>query len=172
MAESRRGFLATGGVAMLGAAGIFSAMSQSAMGQQPAPPILPLGDFGWGDGIKRIKAAGKLVVAQSGNQIPPQYFRDPATNQPAGYDAEVARLIAKDLGVEAVFEEAVVAGRISPSFRAMRYVCWIAFVNERNVCELGASPRRERICGVPSLTRTTLSFLLPAALIIAFTKSS
>ena len=38
----------------------------------------------FGDGIKRIKAAKKVVFAMSGSSIPPQYYRDPSTNQPAG----------------------------------------------------------------------------------------
>src|SRR5262249_2229635 len=69
-------------------------------------------EFAWGDGIRRIKSAGKMVFAMPGSMVPPQYYHDPSTNEPVGYDAEVAKMIAKDLGVEPVFEEAVAAARV------------------------------------------------------------
>jgi ABC-type amino acid transport substrate-binding protein len=69
-------------------------------------------EVAFGDGIKRMKAAKKVVFAMAGASIPPQYYRDPQTNQPTGYDVEVANLIAKDLDVEPVFEEAATAARI------------------------------------------------------------
>jgi polar amino acid transport system substrate-binding protein len=110
---SRRGFIATGGAAAVGAASVLS--GQMAQAQQAAPPQgaqVTAAEFAWGDGIRRIKSAGKMVFAMPGSMVPPQYYHDPATNEPVGYDAEVAKMIAKDLGVEAVFEEAVVAARV------------------------------------------------------------
>ena len=105
---SRRRLLTTGATAIGAATLAAGAVSQSFA--QSNPP--PLGEFAWGDGIRRIKDAGKVVFGMAGSMIPPQYYRDPSTNEPVGYDAEVARLIAKDLDVEPVFEEAVVAARI------------------------------------------------------------
>ena len=77
-------------------------------------------ESGGGDGIKRIKAAGKIVFAQSGSPAPPLYYHDPETQKPAGFDAEIATLIARDLGVQPVFEEAGVAARLS-GLQAGRY---------------------------------------------------
>jgi len=109
---SRRRFFTDSGIAAIGAAGVLASAAGAAFAQQTAAPS-PVSDFAWGDAMKRIKTAGKLVVAQSGSPVPPQYYRDPKTNEPAGYDAEIARMIAKDLDVEPVFEEAIVAARIS-----------------------------------------------------------
>ncbi len=101
---SRRRFFTNGGMAAIGAAGVLASAAAPAFAQQAAAQS-PVSDYAWGDAIKRIKTAGKLVVAQSGSPVPPQYYRDPKTNEPAGYDAEVARMIAKDLDVEPVFHE-------------------------------------------------------------------
>jgi ABC-type amino acid transport substrate-binding protein len=109
---SRRRFFTGGGMAAIGAAGVLASAAGAAFAQQTAAQS-PVSDFAWGDAIKRIKTAGKLVVAQSGSPVPPQYYRDPKTNEPAGYDAEIARMIAKDLDVEPVFEEAIVAARVT-----------------------------------------------------------
>lgn len=106
---SRRRLFETG-AAMIGGATLVAGAAGAAWAQTPPPP--PLGEFAWGDGIKRIKAAGKIIFAMPGSMVPPQYYRDPATNKPVGYDVEVANLIAKDLGVEPEFQEAVVAARI------------------------------------------------------------
>jgi ABC-type amino acid transport substrate-binding protein len=97
----RRRFFAAAGAAGLLAAGAAQA--------QTVPAI---GDFAWGDAIKRIKAAGKVVFGMAGNPVPPQYYHDPNTNKPAGYDVDIANLIAKDLGVEPVFEEVVTPARV------------------------------------------------------------
>jgi ABC-type amino acid transport substrate-binding protein len=96
---------------LVGAATLIASNSSSAVAQSNPPP-LQLGDFAWGAGIKRIKDAGKVIFGMPGSMVPPQYYRDPQTNKPVGYDVEVANLIAKDLDVEPVFEEAVVAARI------------------------------------------------------------
>jgi polar amino acid transport system substrate-binding protein len=111
---SRRGFFRDGGLAAMamGAAGALGARDAWAQAAPPPGQVAVADQYAFGDGIKRIKAAKKVVFAMSGSSIPPQYYRDPTTNQPAGYDVEVAKLVAKDLGVDAVFEEAVVAARI------------------------------------------------------------
>jgi polar amino acid transport system substrate-binding protein len=106
---SRRSFLTAGGLAAVGAAGFVAARPQLAQAQTPPPPAPA--EFAWGDGIRRIKAAGKIVIAMPGRPVPPQYYPD-ASGKPAGYDVEVANMIAKDLNVTPVFEEAVVAPRI------------------------------------------------------------
>jgi polar amino acid transport system substrate-binding protein len=109
---SRRSFFGSGGAAAIGAASALGGSMQMAQAQQAPAAQVTAAEFAWGDGIRRIKSAGKIVCAMPGSMVPPQYYHDPNTNKPEGYDAEVARMIAKDLGVEAVFEEAVVAARI------------------------------------------------------------
>lgn len=107
---SRRNLL-TGGATLAGAAALIASNTGGAVAQS-APPAPALGDFAWGSGIKRIKDAGKVIFGMPGSMVPPQYYRDPNTNEPVGYDVEVANLIAQDLEVEPVFQEAVVAARI------------------------------------------------------------
>ena len=109
---SRRSFFSAGGAAAVGAASALGGSIQMAQAQQTPAAQVTAAEFAWGDGIRRIKSAGKIVCAMPGSMVPPQYYHDPNTNQPVGYDAEIARMFAKDLGVEAVFEEAVVAARI------------------------------------------------------------
>ena len=108
---SRRNVLTIGGAAAVGMASLVSGPIELAQAQQQTGQIVA-SEFAWGDGIRRIKAAGKVVFAMPGSMVPPQYYHDPSTNQPVGYDVEVAKMIAKDLGVEPVFEEAVVAARV------------------------------------------------------------
>lgn len=107
---SRRRLL-TGGATLAGTAALIAANTGGAAAQA-ATPAPALGDFAWGSGIKRIKDAGKIIFGMPGSMVPPQYYRDPNTNEPVGYDVEVAKLIAQDLEVEPVFQEAVVAARI------------------------------------------------------------
>lgn len=107
---SRRSLL-TGGATLVGTAALIAANTGGAAAQTVTPP-LALGSFAWGSGIKRIKDSGKVIFGMPGSMVPPQYYRDPRTNEPVGYDVEVAKLIAKDLEVEPVFQEAVVAARI------------------------------------------------------------
>lgn len=53
-------------------------------------------------------------------QFPPQFYRDPATREPAGYDVEMLKMLARDLGVELKIEDmdftgtvpALLAGRV------------------------------------------------------------
>jgi ABC-type amino acid transport substrate-binding protein len=119
---SRRRFVQGGGFAAMAAgavAGFGPGRATWAQAQTTAPATAPTSgqaavasEYAFGDGIKRIKAAKKVVFAMPGSSVPPQYYHDPQTNQPTGYDVEIAKLIAKDLDVEPVFEEAVVAARI------------------------------------------------------------
>lgn len=104
---SRRNLLTAG--AFIGASALMLGSKEPAMAQAPE---LQLGEFGWGDGIRRIKEAGKIVIGMAGSMVPPQYYRDPQTNEPVGYDVEIAKMIAADLGVEPVYEEAVAAARV------------------------------------------------------------
>ncbi len=104
---SRRSLI--GGGSLVAGAAILAQASQPAQAQQAQPEN---SEFAWGNAVARIKQQGKIVFAMPGSMSPPQYYRDPSTGEPAGYDVEIAKLIAKDLGVEPVFEEAVVAARI------------------------------------------------------------
>ena len=45
-------------------------------------------------------------------QFPPQFYRDPATREPAGYDVELLRMMAKDLGVELQIEDMDFTGQV------------------------------------------------------------
>lgn len=38
-------------------------------------------------------------------QFPPQFYRDPQTHEPAGYDVEMLQMLAKDLGVQLHIED-------------------------------------------------------------------
>jgi L-cystine transport system substrate-binding protein len=109
---SRRRFFQQGSLAAM-SAGVFGALQASPMSAwAQSPQVAVASEFAFGDGLKRIRAAKKVTFAMSGSSIPPQYYHDPKTNQPAGYDVEIAKLIAADLEVEPIYEEAVVAARI------------------------------------------------------------
>lgn len=56
----------------------------------------------------RIKSAGKIVIATQPNYAPIVY-KDPATNQMAGFDYELGEAIAKELGVKAEWQETAFA---------------------------------------------------------------
>jgi polar amino acid transport system substrate-binding protein len=56
----------------------------------------------------RIKAAGKIVIATQPNYAPIVY-KDPATNQMAGFDYELGEAIAKELGVKAEWQDTAFA---------------------------------------------------------------
>jgi polar amino acid transport system substrate-binding protein len=45
-------------------------------------------------------------------QFPPQFYRDPATREPAGYDVELLRMMAKDLGVELQIDDMDFTGQV------------------------------------------------------------
>ncbi|MGK9233749.1 ABC transporter substrate-binding protein [Inquilinus limosus] len=66
----------------------------------------------------RIKQAGKIVVGTN-NNYPPIIFKDPATNVLQGVDIDLARAIAKQLGVEVEFQEIAFA-QMLPSLQTGR----------------------------------------------------
>jgi polar amino acid transport system substrate-binding protein len=45
-------------------------------------------------------------------QFPPQFYRDPVTREPAGYDVELLRLMARDLGVELQIDDMDFTGQV------------------------------------------------------------
>ncbi|WP_034850343.1 ABC transporter substrate-binding protein [Inquilinus limosus] len=66
----------------------------------------------------RIKQAGKIIVGTN-NNYPPIIFKDPATNELQGVDIDLARAIAKQLGVEVEFQEIAFA-QMLPSLQTGR----------------------------------------------------
>jgi ABC-type amino acid transport substrate-binding protein len=68
------------------------------------------------DGIQRMKVLRVAMVLQ----FPPQFYRDAQTREPAGYDVEMLKLMARDLGAELQIEDmdfmgtvpALLAGRV------------------------------------------------------------
>lgn len=61
----------------------------------------------WDDILER----GVLRVAMT-LQFPPQFYRDPATREPAGYDVELLEMMAKDLGVKLEIQDMDFTGQI------------------------------------------------------------
>jgi ABC-type amino acid transport substrate-binding protein len=45
-------------------------------------------------------------------QFPPQFYRDPATREPAGYDVELLQMMAKDLGAQLEIQDMDFTGQI------------------------------------------------------------
>ncbi|OWJ64765.1 ABC transporter substrate-binding protein [Inquilinus limosus] len=66
----------------------------------------------------RIKQAGKIVIGTN-NNYPPIIFKDPATNELQGVDIDLGKAIAKQLGVEAEFQEIAFA-QMLPSLQTGR----------------------------------------------------
>jgi polar amino acid transport system substrate-binding protein len=66
----------------------------------------------------RIKQAGKIIIGTN-NNYPPIIFKDPATNELQGVDIELGKAIAKQLGVEAEFQEIAFA-QMLPSLQTGR----------------------------------------------------
>ncbi|KGM33320.1 ABC transporter substrate-binding protein [Inquilinus limosus] len=66
----------------------------------------------------RIKQAGKIVIGTN-NNYPPIIFKDPATNELQGFDIDLGKAIAKQLGVEAEFQEIAFA-QMLPSLQTGR----------------------------------------------------
>lgn len=66
----------------------------------------------------RIKQAGKVIIGTN-NNYPPIIFKDPATNELQGVDIDLGRAIAKELGVEAEFQEIAFA-QMLPSLQTAR----------------------------------------------------
>jgi ABC-type amino acid transport substrate-binding protein len=53
------------------------------------------------DQVQRARTLRVAMVLQ----FPPQFYRDPQTREPAGYDVEMLKRMAKDLGVELQIED-------------------------------------------------------------------
>jgi ABC-type amino acid transport substrate-binding protein len=95
----RRSFLKTAGVAVgLTAATGLVAGCGTAKGTAPAAETENVAGA-FGDIIQRIRDRGKITIATV-LKFPPEMYRDPTTNEPAGYDVEIMKMIATDLEVE------------------------------------------------------------------------
>lgn len=97
----RRDFLKKAGMAVsfTAAAGLLSGCAKAE--EEAAVPAAEdekvAGAFG--SFIEEIQDKGKLTIATV-LKFPPQMYRDPDTNEPAGYDVEIMKMIAEDLEVE------------------------------------------------------------------------
>jgi polar amino acid transport system substrate-binding protein len=103
---NRRNFLKGAGTALGTVAAASSLVEsigpRSAYAQTPGLP--PAGPWGFGNQIEEIRKRGKIIIAHS-TKIPPQAYRDKKTNEPAGFDIEVGKMLAKDLEVQPDFQE-------------------------------------------------------------------
>jgi polar amino acid transport system substrate-binding protein len=63
------------------------------------------------DLLDEIQQRKVLRVAMT-LQFPPQFYRDPTTREPAGYDVELMRMMAKDLGVELQIDDMDFTGQV------------------------------------------------------------
>lgn len=68
------------------------------------------------DLLDQIQQRKVLRVAMT-LQFPPQFYRDPTTREPAGYDVELMRMMARDLGVELQIDDMDFTGQV-PSLLA------------------------------------------------------
>ena len=91
-------------IALLAAAASIAALAVSSASAQDLPA--------------RIKEAGKIIIGTN-NNYPPIIFKDPATNELQGVDIELGKAIAKQLGVEAEFQEIAFA-QMLPSLQTGR----------------------------------------------------
>ena len=83
-----------------GASQATAAPAQGAVAAAPvAKPASQGGPWGFGNQIDEIKKRGKIIIACA-MRYPPEMYRDPKTNEPAGYSIEVGKMIAKDLEVQ------------------------------------------------------------------------
>ncbi len=107
---SRRRFLEKAGIAIGTVAATGALVSctegQSTTPSQPAagPAAAPAAQesaspWAMGNLVEEIRKRGKIVVGTT-MRYPPQAYRDPKTNEPAGYDIETGKLLAQDLEVE------------------------------------------------------------------------
>jgi len=73
----------------------------------------------FGSIIEDIRKRGKITIATT-LKFPPEMYRDPKTNEPAGYDVEIMKMIAQDLEVELdlvdVEWEAILPGVVSGKY--------------------------------------------------------
>lgn len=88
-------------VAMVGFLGLFAGVLLSAC-SKPTEEDTSLG---------KVEEAKTLVVATSGTLYPSSYYND--ENELVGYDVDVAKEVAKRLGVEITFKEYNVDGQVS-----------------------------------------------------------
>lgn len=95
----RKDFLKTAGMAvgMSAAAGLLSGCSQEDQAASPAESEDAPAAFG--NLIQEIRDRGKITIATI-LKFPPEMYRDPVTNEPAGYSVETMKMIAADLEVE------------------------------------------------------------------------
>ena len=99
----RRNFLKTAGVAvgLTAAAGLVAGCKPKAETEGAAAPTAEVkaaaGAFG--DIIEQIRKRGKITIATT-LKFPPEMYRDPTTNEPAGYDVEIMKMLAQDLEVQ------------------------------------------------------------------------
>ncbi|MGD8488364.1 MAG: ABC transporter substrate-binding protein [Anaerolineae bacterium] len=98
----RRRFLKSAGVAVgvAAAAGVMAGCGadEEASGAAPAAEAESV-PGGFGNIINEIRDRGKITIATI-LKFPPEMYRDPVTNEPAGYDVEIMKMIAQDLEVE------------------------------------------------------------------------
>ncbi|MBE6169714.1 MAG: transporter substrate-binding domain-containing protein [Enterococcus casseliflavus] len=88
-------------VAMVGFLGLFAGVLLSACSKPTEEDT----------SLSKVEEAKTLVVATSGTLYPSSYYND--ENELVGYDVEVAKEVAKRLGVEITFKEYNVDGQVS-----------------------------------------------------------
>ncbi len=88
-------------VAMVGFLGLFAGVSLSACSKPTEEDT----------SLSKVEEAKTLVVATSGTLYPSSYYND--ENELVGYDVDVAKEVAKRLGVEITFKEYNVDGQVS-----------------------------------------------------------
>ena len=105
---NRRDFLAKAGLAAAATTALVACQAPAAApatsstsSQSPAaaPPQQGESPWAFGNQIDEIRQRGKIVIGST-MRFPPQAYRDPQTNEPAGYDIEVGKMIAEDLEVD------------------------------------------------------------------------
>ena len=88
-------------VAMVGVLGLFAGVLLSACSKPTEEDT----------SLSKVEEAKTLVVATSGTLYPSSYYND--ENELVGYDVDVAKEVAKRLGVEITFKEYNVDGQVS-----------------------------------------------------------
>jgi len=91
-------------VALLGAA-----CGDDGGGDGGTPP--PTGQFPAGSTMAELQAAGEVVIGVKFD-VPPFGFQNPQTDEVEGFDVDLGKAIADELGVEPRFEEAISDNRI------------------------------------------------------------
>jgi polar amino acid transport system substrate-binding protein len=100
----RRAFLQRAGVAVgaAAAAGFLSGCNGEAESTEGGAEAEP-GSWAFGGRVDEIRKRGKLVIA-CGMRVPPQNYLDKDTNEPKGFDVELAKILAADLEVDLEWE--------------------------------------------------------------------